>query len=169
MSKSLSMFVLLGLLFACASATAKTPAQRIPTPKAQSPVSVSIQPAATPESGKPVDITVTASVKFSVENLTIQVQTPPGMTLNSGSLSWSGSIDRDQPKSITFNASFADRPNQTVIAKALVQGRNNARFAARDQYTVNPSAPNPAAQNAAAGRSRTVKRGTGSVVEYPLQ
>ena len=94
------------------------------------------------------------------------------MTLDSGALSWTGSAQRGEIKTLEFSASFTKSANQRLAARAVMQSSSKTRFSARAEYTVNAVAKigNKLSNNidGAPNSARTLPRGNGSVVEYAL-
>jgi len=162
----IALSISLSLLLVSISAVAG-----IPTPKAQSPVSVSIQSGAksTTANTDTMDFVVTVTVQISTDNLMLVVQPPQGMQLNSGALTWTGSVQRGESKTLEFNASFSKTVNQTLAVRAVLQSSGKTRFSARAEYTVNKSLAKLSNQiSTSAKQARTRARGNGRVVEYAL-
>ena len=145
----------------------------MPTPKAKSPVSISIQvvsPAkASTRLNTELGFVISASVEFSTNNLEIQVSTPPGMILKSGALNWNGRLAKGDVKLLKFTAGFSTALDQNIEVIALLKNSNNANFAARAEYIVN-EAPEILSNtlNAVSQNIKTVPRGNGTVIEYAL-
>ncbi|MFV2055400.1 MAG: hypothetical protein ACC707_02990 [Thiohalomonadales bacterium] len=159
---SISLSLLLASIHAAAG---------IPTPKAQSPVSVSIQTGAKSTTGNSntMDFVVTVSVQISTDNLRLVVQPPQGMVLNSGALTWTGSVQRGESKTLEFNASFSKTVNQILSVRAVLQSSSKTRFSARAETTINKTLAKLSNQiSTSAKQTRTRARGNGRVVEYAL-
>jgi hypothetical protein len=119
--KSLALLCALAMGNFCAGLT-------VATAKPLSPIEVSIEPVQTFVAGEPVAFEVRARVNVDAQGLVIQVDSPPGMVLHSGELSWRGDLPKGHTQVMTFTATLPADTSQPISVRAVIEGSGGSQL-----------------------------------------
>lgn len=137
-------------------------------PKPRSPVSVDIQYTAPAVAGQTFEFTVLVSTAVDADLVNVQIELPAGSVVQTGNLTWSGALYRDEVKQLNLQVKLPERIAQPVIASAVIGEFDAAQFGGRAIYEISSGTVFHAAA-ATTAKPRTVMREGKRVQEYALQ
>lgn len=156
--------VLIALLFVVmSSANAGLPAI-----KASSPVQITIQQESISVEGSQSTFVVFASSSIDAENFLVNVKLPAGVVLQTGELSWQGSVLAGEEKELRFTVLLQPDVEHTIVAEAKLVADEVTQFAATATYQNFTAFSSALKTDSKTNKSRTTSRRGRAITEYSL-